>query len=82
MQMVIEAIYEDGVLKPVEPLDLPEHSRVWIIVESEEKAKRRAEEILTLARKSCEGLSEKDLAAIESARLNEKSFFGNRTRGP
>jgi predicted DNA-binding antitoxin AbrB/MazE fold protein len=27
---IIEAVYEDGVFKPVEPVDLPEHSRVKV----------------------------------------------------
>jgi len=80
MERVFEAIYEDGVLRPVEPLDIPEHSRVRIIVESEEEAKKRAEEILALARTSCEGLSEEEIAAIDSARLDAKSFFSNPAR--
>ncbi len=28
----IPAIYEDGVLRPLEPLDLPEHTSVWVSV--------------------------------------------------
>ncbi len=28
----IEAVYEDGVLKPLQPLDLPEHQRVQVTV--------------------------------------------------
>jgi predicted DNA-binding antitoxin AbrB/MazE fold protein len=34
MERTITALFEDGVLKPVLPLDLPPHSIVRIIVES------------------------------------------------
>lgn len=33
MTQLIDAIYEDGVLKPTEALNLPQHSRVRISVE-------------------------------------------------
>ena len=32
MELSIEATYEDGVLKPAEPLDLAEHERVRVTV--------------------------------------------------
>ena len=35
MSHVIQAIYEDGVLKPLERLELGEHQQVQIVVESE-----------------------------------------------
>jgi predicted DNA-binding antitoxin AbrB/MazE fold protein len=34
MAMTIEAIYEDGVLKPAQPLPLKEHEKVQITVSS------------------------------------------------
>jgi predicted DNA-binding antitoxin AbrB/MazE fold protein len=33
MTVIVEAVYEDGVLKPVEPLPLSEHERVRVTVE-------------------------------------------------
>jgi len=33
MTRVVEAIYEDGVLKPVEALEFPEQQRVRLVVE-------------------------------------------------
>jgi predicted DNA-binding antitoxin AbrB/MazE fold protein len=33
MSIRIEAIYENGMLRPLEPLDLREHQRVTVIVE-------------------------------------------------
>jgi predicted DNA-binding antitoxin AbrB/MazE fold protein len=38
MSQTIEAIYEDGVLKPLEKLMLGEHQQVRIIVESQNAA--------------------------------------------
>ncbi|MBU4273439.1 MAG: antitoxin family protein [Planctomycetes bacterium] len=35
MSYVIQAVYEDGVLKPLERLELGEHQQVQIVVESE-----------------------------------------------
>jgi predicted DNA-binding antitoxin AbrB/MazE fold protein len=34
MRQTIHAIYEDGVLKPLEKLALYEHQRVWVIIET------------------------------------------------
>jgi len=36
----IEAVYQDGVLKPLSPLKLKEHERVRITVEEEERVVR------------------------------------------
>jgi predicted DNA-binding antitoxin AbrB/MazE fold protein len=32
MSHLIHAIYEDGVLKPLDPLNLAEHQRVWLSI--------------------------------------------------
>jgi len=72
---IIEAIYEGGVLKPVRPLDISEYTRVRISIEPQGDAVKNAEEVLALARQSCEGLSKDQLTMIESARLRSKSFF-------
>ena len=32
MPKIIEAIYEDGILKPLEDLDIPEHKKVEITI--------------------------------------------------
>ena len=77
MSQVIDAIYEEGVLKPLEPLNLKEHARVRIQISMEEELRQRAEEILALARASCEGLSEEELAIMESAKLDGTHFFSN-----
>ena len=35
MPLTVEAIYEDGVLKPVQPLPLKEHEKVRLTIEPE-----------------------------------------------
>ncbi len=78
MTQVVKAIYESGVLKPIEPLKIKEHSQVCIIVESDKELRKRAEKIVQLAHRSCEGLSEKELSVMESARLKSEDFFSHR----
>jgi predicted DNA-binding antitoxin AbrB/MazE fold protein len=39
MTRVVEAIYEDGMLRPVEALDLPDHQRVRLVVETVDEKK-------------------------------------------
>jgi predicted DNA-binding antitoxin AbrB/MazE fold protein len=52
---LITAIYENGVLRPITPLALPEHSRVQIqiqaspVVESPAEHRRRVHEVLVAA---------------------------------
>ncbi len=40
MPRSIEAVYQDGVLKPLSPLKLKEHERVRITIEEEESVVR------------------------------------------
>ena len=35
MTQIIDAIYENGVLRPLQPLDIQEHAKVRVIVEPE-----------------------------------------------
>ena len=78
MTQIIDAIYENGVLKPLEPLNIKENTKVRIIIEPEKERRKKAEEILALARKSFEGLSEEQISLIESSRLDANSFFPDR----
>ena len=75
MPFVIEAIYKGGVLKPKQPLDISENTLVKVIVEPKTDVHKSADQILALARQSCENLSKEELAAIESVRLRSESFF-------
>ena len=40
MTQIIDAIYEEGVLKPLKPLNIQEHTKVRIIINSEKDTKR------------------------------------------
>ncbi|MHB1424325.1 MAG: antitoxin family protein [Gemmataceae bacterium] len=48
MAITVEAVYEDGVLKPVQPLPLKEHEKVNVTVE--QRPPSLAERIAALAR--------------------------------
>ncbi len=34
MTLALEAVFEDGVLKPLNPLNLPEHQKVQLVLET------------------------------------------------
>ena len=71
MSKTIEAIFEEGVLKPVSPLDIPEHKKVTLIIEDELEGPA---DILSLASLVYNGLSPKDIEDIEKAALDRSHF--------
>ncbi|HJY81097.1 MAG TPA: adenylate/guanylate cyclase domain-containing protein [Candidatus Binatia bacterium] len=78
MIRTLAAIYQGGLFRPLEPVELPEHIKVQLTVETEEEAEARAQAILELARQSYAGLSEEEMAAVEAARLDTTRFFTSR----
>ena len=64
---VFDAVYEDGVLKPLEDPGLPEHHRFSVQVQ--ELGETRAAGELAAWHQVYEGLSEEDLAAVEDGLL-------------
>lgn len=56
MTRTITAIFEDGVLKPTQPLDLPEHAQVRLTIE----------ELKSDFQKEWDANKEKRLAALEN----------------
>jgi predicted DNA-binding antitoxin AbrB/MazE fold protein len=78
MSKIIEAIYEEGVLKPLKPLELEEHTKVRIQILTKTYPQPLAEplepdeikQILELARASYEGLSEEQKSVIEGAKFD------------
>ena len=62
MMKEIEAIYERGVLRPVEPLELPEGSRLDVILVSRDKAEQNgvaaANSLAEIAELPLEGASD------------------------
>ena len=73
MARVVNAIYENGTLKPLEALDLPEHQRVRItihepIVESPEETREAWHQV-------CEGCADEEIAQIEAIALDRSRFM-------
>lgn len=77
MSQTIEAIYQNGMFKPLNPVseEITEGKTVEITI-SEKKLS--PEEMLKLAGEVYEGLSEKDIEEIERIALDRTNFFGDR----
>jgi len=74
MTRKVPAVYEQGVLKPLEPLALPEGQRVTVTVEPVEE-QLSPDEILDLAHQVYEGLSDEEIAEIEAIALDRTNFM-------
>jgi len=77
MTQTIEAIYQNGMFKPLSPVsdEIAEGETVEITI----KEKRLSpEEMLKLAGEVYEGLSEEDIEEIERIALDRTNFFGDR----
>jgi predicted DNA-binding antitoxin AbrB/MazE fold protein len=68
----VDAIYEQGILRPLSPLSLREGERICLVVESMEEK----EDIFSLAFSVYEGLSEEEIQEVEQIALERKDFFG------
>ncbi len=74
MTQTIEAIYQKGVLRPLEPLALVDGQHVSMTLEIETATKGAAREYLDAWAKVYEGLSEEDIADIEKVALDRSNF--------
>ncbi len=79
MTQVAEAIYEDGVLRPLCDLELSEGERVTLTVKREEKPRPRLtpEEYIALFTRVYEGLSEAEIDEIESTFKRPLDMFAD-----
>lgn len=77
MTQICEAVYENGVFRPVAPVapHLAEGQYVRLVVETD-----TPEDILGLAAEVYEGLSEQDMNDVEQIALDRSSFFTKPTR--
>ncbi len=69
MPLTIDAIYENGVLKPSQPLPLKEHERVQVTIEAEATWTERTAGMLQWTRDSDElrrAIEDPDLGIMES----------------
>jgi predicted DNA-binding antitoxin AbrB/MazE fold protein len=77
MIQTIEAIYQNGIFKPLKPVSdaIAEGETVELTI----KDKRLSpDEMLKLAGQVYEGLSEEDIEEIERIALDRSNFFGDR----
>jgi predicted DNA-binding antitoxin AbrB/MazE fold protein len=65
-------VYQDGVFRPVSPPELPEGERVRLTVERVAQAK--PDDILKLAKRVYEGLSQQDIDEIEDIARHQPLF--------
>ena len=71
MIKTVEAIYENGVLKPITPISLPEHKKITLTIEAYPGT---TADILSLASTVYSGLSKADIDAIELITLDRSRF--------
>jgi predicted DNA-binding antitoxin AbrB/MazE fold protein len=79
MTQTIEAIYQNGMFKPLNPVseEIAEGEKVKLVVEI--KSENEEENpIMKLAENFYEGLSQEDIEEIERIALDRSNFFGDR----
>ena len=75
MTQTIEAIYQNGIFKPLQPVseEIKEGKKVRMTLESDD-----LNPIMKLAENFYEGLSEEDIDEIEKIALDRSNFWGDR----
>jgi predicted DNA-binding antitoxin AbrB/MazE fold protein len=73
MDRVVDAIYEQGTLKPLEALDLPEHQRVRITIHG--VPPESPDEMLDTWHQVYEGLTDEEIRQIEALALDRRHFM-------
>jgi len=69
---ILEAVYEDGVLRPLEDPGLQEHQRVLLEIRTEPE--EYASSSLQAWHRVYEGLSEVEIAEVEAIALDRSRF--------
>jgi len=77
MKQTLEAIYENGVFRPLKSLKLSEGQQVWLMVET--NLEWTPEDMLNLAAQVYQGLPTEQVDEIEQIALNRRNFFGEKT---
>lgn len=78
MTASIEAIFEDGVFRPLNPFSAADGTRVHLQVETDDSPSTK--EVLDLAASVYEGLSPEEVAEIEKHIQRRPSFFDDRSK--
>ncbi len=79
MTQTIEAIYQNGMFKPLKPVseEITDGEKVKLVVETETENEEE-NSIMKLAENFYEGISEEDIDEIEKIALDRSNFFGDR----
>ncbi len=78
MKQTMDAVYENGVFKPLNPPKLSEGQHVRIEIEM--SFEENFDDLLELAAKVYEGLSDDDIDSIEKIAHDRRDFLGYRTQ--
>jgi predicted DNA-binding antitoxin AbrB/MazE fold protein len=73
MSKVLEAVYEDGVLKPLADPGLTEHQRVLLEIRLPPESTAKSE--IQAWQRVYEGLSDAEIAEVETIALDRSRFF-------
>lgn len=73
MQQTVEAVYENGIFRPLKVPKLSEGQEVQLIIKS--KDKMEPNQMLQLASEVYQGSSVEQIQDIEQIALNRQSFF-------
>lgn len=73
MARMVDAIYEQGMLKPLEALDLPEGQRVRLAIY--EPGEKSPDEQLDAWQSVYEGLTDEEIAQIEAVAIDRSHFM-------
>lgn len=73
MKATVDAIFEDGIFKPVERPEIPDGEHVQLTVES--AARPEHEDPLELAARVYRGLQPEEIDEIERIALDRSQFF-------
>jgi predicted DNA-binding antitoxin AbrB/MazE fold protein len=78
MKQAVDAVYENGVFKPLKSPSLSDGQLVRLEIET--ALETSCDDLLELAAKVYEGLSDQQIAEVEKIVLDRRDFFGDRTR--
>jgi predicted DNA-binding antitoxin AbrB/MazE fold protein len=73
MRQTIKARYHDGVLQPLEPLELTDDAEVQVTVETTPAV--TAEDILQRAARVYQGFTAEEVGQVEAIALDRQHFF-------
>lgn len=79
---IVEALYESGSFRPLAPVDLPDRTRVRLVVEvdhldhgQQRPIKSQLDEIQRLAEEAFGNMAPEEESAMQVARLEQRHFF-------